>query len=249
MGEGSSGPRPAWPADAGEGEVTRTFPGREPGTRPTDPANSSPHPPTDIVPFEETTDIVPFEETTDIVPFEETTEAVPSQQAAEVVRYGPGVPATPPASQAGLTAEHIWRTGLPPEAHRRPARRRRWFSTALTVLLLAASGVVLYLRFHHAPFHVTGVVISQQTQTSCGVDVTGRITTNGSAGTVSYQWVFRPDQQPPQPLSQSVVAGQHAVYVTVAVEGKGHGSASQTVTLQVLGPDPGTASKAVVVSC
>ena len=254
MGEGSSGPGPAWPADAGEGEVTQTFPGREPGTRPTDPANSSPHPPTDIVPFQETTDIVPFEETTDIVPFdivpfEETTEAVPSQHAAEVVRYGPGVPAAPPASQAGLTAEHIWRTGLPPEAHRHPARRRRWFGTALTVLLLAASGVVLYLRFHHAPFHVTGVEISQQTRTGCGVDVTGRITTNGSAGTVSYQWVFRPDPQPPQPLSQSVVAGQHAVYVTVAVEGKGHGSASQTVTLQVLGPDPGTASKAVVVSC
>src|SRR6266699_6793073 len=218
MGEGSAGPGPAWPADAGEGEVTRTFPGREPGTRPTDPANSSPHPPTDIVPFQETTDILPFQETTDILPFEETTEAVPSQQAAEVVRYGPGVPATPPASQAGLTAERIWRTGLPPEAHRRPARRRRWFGTALTVLLLAASGVVLYLRFHHAPFHVTGVAISQQTRTGCGVNVTGRITTNGSAGTVSYQWLFRPDRQPPQPLSQSVVAGQQALYVTVAVE-------------------------------
>jgi hypothetical protein len=109
--------------------------------------------------------------------------------------------------------------------------------------------VVLYLRFHHAPFHVTGVMRLQQTQTGCGVDVTGRITTNGSAGTVSYQWVFRPDQRPPQPLSQSVVAGQHAVYVTVAVEGSGHGSASQTVTLQVLGPDPGTAETSVTVSC
>jgi hypothetical protein len=240
MEEGSSGPGPAWPASAGEGEVTRTFLGREPGARPADPANPPPHPPTDIVPFEQTTDIVPFEQ---------TTEGVPSQQAAEVIRYGPGVPATPPAGQAGLTAEHIWRTGLPPEARRRPAKRRRWLGTALTVLLLAASGVVLYLRFHHAPFHVTGVAISQQTRTGCGVDVTGRITTNGSAGTVSYQWVFRADRQPPQPLSQSVVAGQHAVYVTVAVEGKGHGSASQTVTLQVLGPDQGTASKAVVVSC
>ena len=117
------------------------------------------------------------------------------------------------------------------------------------MILLAAAGVVLYLRFHHAPFHVTGVKISQQTRNGCAVDVTGRITTNGSAGTVSYQWVFRPDQQAPQPLSQSVVAGQHAVYVTVAVEGKGHGSASQTVTLQVLGPDTGTTSTAVVVSC
>ena len=65
---------------------------------------------------------------------------------------------------------------------------------------------------------------------------TGRIATNGSAGTVSYQWLFRPQSQAPQPLSQSVVAGQGAVYVTVAVQGQGQGSAAQTVTLQVLGP-------------
>jgi hypothetical protein len=120
---------------------------------------------------------------------------------------------------------------------------------ALTVVLLAAAGVVLYLRFHHPPFHVTGVVISQQARTGCGVDVTGRIATNGSAGTVSYQWLFQPGRQPPQPLSQSVTAGQQAAYVTVAVQGSGHGSASQTVTLRVLGPDPGSATAAVVVRC
>jgi hypothetical protein len=79
--------------------------------------------------------------------------------------------------------------------------------------------------------------------------VTGRITTNGAAGTVSYQWVFRPDRQAPRPLSRSVVAGQRDVYVTVAVDGSGHGSASQTVTLQILGPDHGNASTAVVVRC
>jgi hypothetical protein len=45
------------------------------------------------------------------------------------------------------------------------------------------------------------------------------------------------------------VAGQHAVYVTAAVQGQGRGSASQTLTLQVLGPDRGAASAAVVVSC
>jgi hypothetical protein len=96
---------------------------------------------------------------------------------------------------------------------------------------------------------VTGVVISQQTPTTCGVDVTGRITTNGAAGTVSYQWLFRPSRQQPQPLNQSVISGQHAVYVTVAVEGSGHGSASQTVTLQVLGPDPRAISTAVTITC
>jgi hypothetical protein len=126
---------------------------------------------------------------------------------------------------------------------------RRILGSALTVILLAAAGVVLWLRFHHAPFHITGVAITQQTKTTCGVDLTGRIATNGSAGTVSYQWVFRPQTQAPQPLSQSVVAGQHAVYVTVSVQGEGHGSAMQEVTLDVLGPQTGMASQRVNVSC
>jgi len=117
------------------------------------------------------------------------------------------------------------------------------------VILLAAAGAVLWLRFHHAPFNVTGVAITQQAKTTCGVDVTGRISTNGSAGTVSYQWVFRPQTEAPQPLSQTVIAGQHAVYVTVAVEGQGHGSATQEVTLDVLGPGAGTASQRVSVRC
>jgi hypothetical protein len=127
---------------------------------------------------------------------------------------------------------------------------RRLLGSALTVILLIAAGVVVWLRFFdHPPFHVTGVRITQLTKTSCGVDVTGRIATNGSAGTVSYQWVFRPQTQAPQPLNQSVTAGQHAVYVTVAVEGQGHGSASQTIILQVLGPDTGTASRNVTITC
>jgi hypothetical protein len=164
---------------------------------------------------------------------------------SDVVRYGPGVP----VSQAGSTAEQVWRTGRLPEPARRPARLRRLAGAALTVILLAAAGVLVFLRFHHAPFGVTGVAITQQTKTACGVDLTGRINTNGSAGTVSYQWVFRPQVQAPQPLTQSVTAGQDAAYVTVAVEGEGHGSASQTVTLQVLGPGTGTATIHVTVSC
>jgi hypothetical protein len=121
---------------------------------------------------------------------------------------------------------------------------------AFTVILLAAAGVILYLRFfHHTPFHVTGVSIVSQTRNGCGVDVTGKITTNGAAGTVSYQWVFRPDSHAPTPLSQSVVAGQHAAYVTVAVEGQGQGAASQMVTLQVLGPDQRYSSAPVVLRC
>jgi hypothetical protein len=174
---------------------------------------------------------------------------VPDGQAAnpasEVVRYGPGVP----VSQGGVTAEQVWRTGRLAEPVRRPSRWRRWAGGALTAILLVAAAVVLFLRFHHAPFHVNNVAITQQTKTTCGVNLTGRIDTNGSAGTVSYQWVFRPQVQAPQPLNQTVTAGQHATYVSVAVEGEGHGSTSQTVTLQVLGPDTGTATVHVSVSC
>jgi len=175
---------------------------------------------------------------------------------SDVLRYGPGVPASQagvPASQAGAAAESVWRTGRrpePPPRQRRLRRLRRLLGMALTVILLVAAGIVLYLRFFdHPSLHVTGVKITQQTRTGCTVDVTGRIATNGSAGTVSYQWVFRPQTQAPQPLNQSVVAGQHAVFVTVAVEGQGHGSATQTVTLDVLGPDAGSDSTNVTISC
>jgi cellulose biosynthesis protein BcsQ len=130
------------------------------------------------------------------------------------------------------------------------ARLRRLLASALTViLLLAAGGVVLYLRSLNAAFHVTGVTITPHTSTGCTVNVTGRITTNGAAGTVSYQWLFQPGSQAPQPLDQSVVAGQREVDVTVAVEGQGHGHLSQQVTLQVLSPERMTASAQAVLRC
>jgi hypothetical protein len=175
--------------------------------------------------------------------------APPAPPPSEVLRYGPGVP----ASQAGVAAESVWRTGRrpePPPRQLRLRRLRRLLGLALTLILLVAAGIVLYLRFFdHPPLHVAGAHIVRQTRNGCAVDVTGRIDTNGAAGTVSYQWVFRPQTQAPQPLNQSVVAGQHAAYVTVAVEGQGHGSATQRVTLQVLGPDTGTDSTNVTISC
>jgi hypothetical protein len=101
----------------------------------------------------------------------------------------------------------------------------RWASTTLTVVLLVASGVVIFLRLHHGPFGVTGVAITSQVKSGCTEDVTGRVSTTGAAG-------------------------QSAVYVTAAVEGQGHGSLTQTVTLQVLGPGHGSSASAhVVLSC
>lgn len=239
-----------------DGQATRTIPGRAQASRPEpdEPASTSAgaltetaasHPPTDVVRHGPGVPAALPAGPTGQAP----ERAWSDGQPPEIVRYGPGVPAIRPAGQAELTAERVWHTSGPGKPSRRRARLGRLSGWALTVILLAASGVVLYLRFHHAPFRVTGVAITQQAHSGCGAEVTARITTNGSAGTVSYQWLLPPDRQPPQPLSQSVVAGQDATYVTVAVEGQGHGSASQMVTLQVLGPDPGTASEDVVISC
>lgn len=173
----------------------------------------------------------------------------PDGQSPGVVRYGPGVPAAPQGSRVALTAEHVWRAGRPGRPTRRWRRAGRLIGGVFTLILLAVSGALLYSRIHHAPFHVTGVSITQQVRNGCGVDVTGQVSTNGAAGTVSYQWLIEPSEQPPQPLRQSVLAGQHAVYVTVAVNGTGHGSTSQTVLLQVLGPDTRTVSAEITVSC
>jgi hypothetical protein len=158
------------------------------------------------------------------------------------------VPAPDHANQAVPTAAEVWRTGLPNEP-RRPRQLRRLAGLTLSVVLFVASGVVIFLRLHHPPFGVTGVAITTEVKSGCTEDVTGRVSTTGGAGTVSYQWVFTPQLATPRPLSQSVVAGQSAVYVTAAVAGQGHGSLTQTVTLQVLGPEPGSASAHVVLSC
>jgi hypothetical protein len=224
MGESSARPDPGAPDGSGAGDTTPAASGRAPVTQPGLTDLTSPPPPRGAPP-------------------------APPAPSRAGLRYGPGVPVTP-EPRAGLTAEDIWRTGL--VAGAAPRRRPRWrrvLGSAVTVVLLAVAGVIVFLRFHHAPFAVTSAVITQQTRNGCSVDVTGKIATSGGAGTVSYQWVFRPDSRPPQPLTQTVIAGQKAVFVTVAVEGSGQGSATQSVTLQVLGPDQKSAATAVVVKC
>jgi hypothetical protein len=214
---------------------------------------ASPHPPTEVASPHPPTEVAGYGPTVSAsLPLSQA--ELGAQQVtstgcpADIARHGPGVPVSAAPSQARQTAEQVWRTGRLTQPPRHPPRFRRLAGTALTVILVAASGAVFFSRFHHAPFHVTAVAIAGQTRTGCGVDVTGRITTNGSAGTLSYQWLFG-SAQAPQPLSQSVVAGQHAVYVTVTATGQGQGSVSEPVTLQLLGPAQKSATTHVVLGC
>jgi hypothetical protein len=252
-------PTTGGPAGAGEETVDGSS-GLHTVSRPwsADPL-TPPHPPTEVASTHPPTEVASPHPPTEAASPPETEGAshylpaagatVSAAAPAGIVRQGPGVPVSPSAGQVSPSAEQVWRTGQLSAPLRRRRRLRRISSSALTVVLLVAAGVVLYLRFHHGPLQVTGVAITRQVTNGCAVDVTGRITTNGSAGTVSYQWLLRPQSEAPQPMSQSVVAGQGAVYVTVAVQGQGQGSAARDVTLQVLGPGTGTASVHVSLSC
>jgi len=164
----------------------------------------------------------------------------------DLVRYGPGVPAAPPGAPVELTAARAWHDEPPAPAHRR-ARLRQVLGAALAVILLAASGVLFYLRFHHPPFQVTRVAIVDAGRAGCTVAVAGQISTNGASGTITYQWLF--PIGPPVTLHGSVPAGQHSVNVKVTVEGSGNGMALQAVGLQVLHPARRTVSKDVLVRC
>jgi hypothetical protein len=162
-----------------------------------------------------------------------------------LVRCGPGVPAAPPGARAGLTAERTWRAGPAPPARR--ARVRQALGFALTVILLAASGVLFYLRFHHPPLQVTRVAIVRSERAGCTVGVAGQIGTDGAAGKIVYQWLFPVGS--PLTMHQPVSAGQRTVNVQVTIEGSGYGMASQRVWLRVLEPGRRAASKDVLVSC
>jgi hypothetical protein len=247
MGDHSSRPDRPTPGGSGANETTWVFSDPEPAAeRPvTGPPPSGSQPP--IEAFRPQTEAAFYPQTeASFQPqaepaFHPQTEAAfrPQTEVAQHPRTGGARPAPP--------TDFVWYgPGVPMTPK---PRLRRALGTAFTVLLLAVAAVILFLRFHHAPFAVTGAAITQQTRNGCSVDVTGKIVTSGGAGTLSYQWVFRPDSRPPQPLTQTVIAGQKSVFVTVAVEGSGQGSASQSVTLQVLGPDKKSATTAVVIRC
>lgn len=252
MGEGLSAPGPGSPTGAADGEAGTVVPGHEPVTRPRlgDAAALPSHPITEVVVPQPNDAAAPAEPVTEStlprsrpadVPVQPPVAAAPG----DLVRYGPGVPAAPPAARVELTAERVWRGS--PGPRRRRARLRQVLGSALTVILLAASGVLFYLRFHHVPLHVTRVAIVRSGGAACRLTVTGQISTNGRPGTVTYQWLF--PTGPPQTLHQSVSPGQSTVDVQVMADGSGHGMASQLVWLQVLGPDRRTASEYILVSC
>ncbi|MFC4531272.1 hypothetical protein [Sphaerisporangium dianthi] len=154
------------------------------------------------------------------------------------MRFGPGVP-------VDTTAAQIWRAGREqhtvPAKERLggpPARRRRrggiLGSGLLFALILLAAAFLWFQR--GAPLSVTAVDVRQPKAAGCDttVNVTGVLTTNGSAGKVSYEWVLT--KQKAIRHTDTVPSGRSRHEVTLEWDVSGRGTRKLTARLRVLSP-------------
>ncbi|MGN9767960.1 hypothetical protein ACTMS2_22730 [Micromonospora sp. SD12] len=158
------------------------------------------------------------------------------------VRFGPGVPTTPPPAPA-------WPS--PP-----PRRRSAWrtvtsvLSTLLTVALLVAVGLYLWQRI--SPLEVTGVTlaVAQPAGDRCDVtiDVVATVSTNGRAGEIRYQWL-RTGSAPGSLLTERVGRGQRTVELTLRWAFSGVGTTTETATVNITSPAPVQAQTPVSYDC
>jgi hypothetical protein len=168
----------------------------------------------------------------------------PSQPApGGELRFGPGVPATPPAAPAWPTTG-----GRRP----RPVWRRvvSVLSTLLTVALLVAVGFYLWQRI--SPLEVEGVTVAvpRPAGERCDVtvDVVATVRTNGRGGVLRYQW-FRSDAAPGSLLTERVGRGQRTVTLTLKWTFSGVGATTETATVNIIEPSPVQAGTEVAYRC
>ncbi|GGR97702.1 hypothetical protein GCM10010169_47820 [Micromonospora fulviviridis] len=160
------------------------------------------------------------------------------------LRFGPGVPATPPPAPAWPAA---------PSARRpRPVWRRvvSVLSTLLTAALLVVVGLYLWQRLR--PLEVEGVTVAvpRPPGVACDVtvDVVATVRTNGRGGVIRYQW-FRSDAPPGSLLTERVGRGQRTVTLTLKWTFSGVGATNGTATVNVIEPSPVQAGTQVRYRC
>jgi hypothetical protein len=160
------------------------------------------------------------------------------------VRFGPGVPATPPGAPA-------W-PAVAPARRPRPLWRRvvAVLSTLLTLALVAVVGLYLWERL--SPLEVEGVTVAvpQPAGDRCDVtvDVVATVRTNGRGGTIRYQW-FRSDAAPGALLAERVGRGQRSATLTLKWTFSGVGATTETATVNIIEPSPAQAATQVSYRC
>ncbi|WP_433280445.1 hypothetical protein [Micromonospora sp. CA-244673] len=160
------------------------------------------------------------------------------------LRFGPGVPATPPPAPA-------W-PAMPPARRSRPVWRRvvSVLSTLLTAALLVAVGLYLWQRLR--PLEVEGVTVAvpRPPGVACDVtvDVVATVRTNGRGGVIRYQW-FRSDAPPGGLLTERVGRGQRTATLTLKWTFSGVGATTGIATVNIIEPSPVQAGAQVRYRC
>ncbi|QLQ36019.1 hypothetical protein [Micromonospora robiginosa] len=160
------------------------------------------------------------------------------------LRFGPGVPATPPPAPAWPAA--------PPVRPPRPAWRRvvSVLSTLLTAALLVTVGLYLWQRLRPLEVEGVSVAVPRPAGVACDVtvDVVATVRTNGRAGTIRYQW-FRSDAPPGALLTERVGSGQRTATLTLRWTFSGVGATTGTATVNLVEPSPVQAGTRVAYRC
>nr|WP_239542637.1 hypothetical protein [Micromonospora terminaliae] len=160
------------------------------------------------------------------------------------LRFGPGVPATPPPAPA-------W-PAVPPARRSRPVWRRvvSALSTLLTAALLVTVGLYLWQRLQ--PLAVEGVTVAvpRPPGVACDVtvDVVATVRTNGRGGVIRYQW-FRSDAPPGALLTERVGRGQRTATLTLKWTFSGVGATTESATVNIVEPSPVQAGTQVSYRC
>ncbi|MFG2107204.1 hypothetical protein [Micromonospora chersina] len=160
------------------------------------------------------------------------------------LRFGPGVPATPPPAPAWPAA--------PPARRPRPVWGRvvSVLSTLLTAALLVVVGLYLWQRLR--PLEVEGVTVAvpRPPGVACDVtvDVVATVRTNGRGGVIRYQW-FRSDAPPGSLLTERVGRGQRTATLTLKWTFSGVGTTTGAATVNIIEPSPVQAGTQVRYRC
>ncbi|WFE40462.1 hypothetical protein [Micromonospora sp. WMMD998] len=169
---------------------------------------------------------------------------VPAPAPGGELRFGPGVPATPPPAPAWPVA--------PPVPPPRPLWRRvvSVLSTLLTAALLVVVGLYLWQRLRPLEVEQVSVAVPRPAGVACDVtvDVVATVRTNGHAGTIRYQW-FRSDAPPGALLSERVGGGQRTATLTLRWTFSGVGATTGTATVNIVEPSPVQAGTRVSYRC
>ncbi|MEJ2890347.1 hypothetical protein [Actinomycetospora aeridis] len=159
----------------------------------------------------------------------------------DIVRFGPGMPASPPPPATPTWHRPPAEGAAPTPA--RPRRKRRTPFVGGLLTLLAIAGVLAWLFLRPTtPVGIQGVTVAADpAEAGCGATVVlvGTVATDGTAGTFRYRWE-RSDGQITEPLTQSVASGATSTDVRLQWTVSGEGTFDGSATLRVLDGVPAT---------